>query len=73
MIEKTLQPYPLECAIWTYWASSGKPQKDMLVLNQFLNVFGIPIVMESQQDKTLGQFILNQETKSDWVGLLHFM
>lgn len=69
IIEKTLQPYPLECAIWTYWAYSGKPQKDMLILNQFLNVFGIPIIVQTPDEAELINFLLNQETRNSWVCL----
>lgn len=44
--EKVQQIESLQCAIWTYWNCSTKIQKNQATISQFMNVFGIPIMLD---------------------------
>jgi hypothetical protein len=51
LTEKVQQLEPLECAIWTYWSCSAKIKKDQATINQFINVFGIPIMLDDMANE----------------------
>ncbi|CAO1394616.1 unnamed protein product [Diamesa serratosioi] len=62
IIDKSQQmPYSLDCAVWSYWGCNTVPKKDLTTLNQFMSVFGIPIILDDvHNEEYLIDDLLNQ-------------
>lgn len=62
IIDKSQQkPHSLDCAVWSYWCCNTAPKKDLTTLNQFMSVFGIPIILDDiHNEEYLIDDLLNQ-------------
>lgn len=48
LIQKAQKHIPMESTVWAHWNSSKKIKKDLAALDQFLSVFGIPIMFDDK-------------------------
>ncbi|XP_070496178.1 minichromosome maintenance domain-containing protein 2 [Chironomus tepperi] len=63
LVDKIQGNYPLETTIWAYWNHTTKIKKDLASISQFINVFGIPIIIDevySEERKEIIDDLLNQ-------------
>ncbi|KAL7035304.1 hypothetical protein ACKWTF_008313 [Chironomus riparius] len=46
LVDKIQGNYQLDTTIWAYWNHTSKIKKDLASISQFINVFGIPIIID---------------------------
>ncbi|XP_055910434.1 uncharacterized protein LOC129944794 [Eupeodes corollae] len=61
-LEKTTVTCDLEAAIWTHWRSYKFNTKDQHLFNKFIEIFGIPLIIEDDNHEALVDFILAQSS-----------
>lgn len=61
MVQKAQKTFPLESIVWAHWNYSKKIKNDMAAIDQFLSVFGIPIIFnDSSYEKDISFDLINQ-------------
>ncbi|CRL02299.1 CLUMA_CG015186, isoform A [Clunio marinus] len=65
-IEQNQQSFPLNSTVWCYWSCSTEISKDITTIKQFMNVFGVPILIDDHINETeIIDDLLESATKID--------
>ncbi|XP_055842975.1 uncharacterized protein LOC129909873 [Episyrphus balteatus] len=62
-LERTTVTCPLEAAIWTHWRSYKYDTKDENTFSKFLEIFGIPLIIEEENHEVLVDLMLEQASE----------
>ncbi|XP_055370714.1 uncharacterized protein LOC129605154 [Condylostylus longicornis] len=59
-LEFSNKQHRIHCAVWSYWIGEPKKCKENMKLIKFLEIFGIPIIVDDNESSILCNFILEK-------------